>query len=473
MAITNFSVQNAAVNLSGLFTDFASFTSFEGHHLMHRVGTDSRIDVVLTGTDCVTFVFGQWGVSVDGGAETTIGDASGHVVSASVFSGLSDMAHTVSMRAIGDAFVDQDSTDSTHCTWSVTGAAPAIGAASGFGTQRILSGNSYIAKDQNYTSTSNNGYTLYVSTAFAGPSLRFYATCSAVKIWTYGNLQKYRLYVDGVDQATVVSAGNSGQFGWLTIASGLDSAAEHLYEVILTTQNASYVYAVMTTGGTGLNTGKTPPARSLLAAYGDSIVAASAQGYPDTGSAFIQQLGLLKDWNVFNSGIAGSKVQDSGTTRTADITGLLPQADILFVLYGTNDAFAAGRTTTQLQADYTTMLNALTAGASNMVIYCLGILPRNDKTQAQIDPYNTAIQAAIAAASPNSKIHYVDTKAWNMASSAYTSGGSFDSTNFADGLHPNPTGYLFMRDKLESVLVASGRTGRASLALAGGMRLGI
>lgn len=464
MSVSNFSVQNAAVNLSGLFPAFVDFTDFEGHHLLHRTGVDSRIDVVLTGTACTINAFGVWKVSIDGGAESNIGDNSGHVVNSSIFSALSDTAHTVSMRAANDVFIDQDSTDTTHCSFSLTGAAPAISAAFGFGTQRILSGNAYITKDVGYISVSQNGYPCYVTPAYAGPSLRFYATCSVIKLWTYGNGQKFRLLIDGVDQATVVAAGSGGQWGWLSIASGLDNAAEHLYEIISTVGAVTYAYALMTTGGTGLNTGKTPASRKTVAGYGDSITSASAQGYADTQSSYVQQIGLTKDWNILNAGISGSKVQDSGSVRTSDITGLSPQPDYCFVLYGTNDWVSGGRTPSQLQADFTTMMQALIDGTTNTIFYVLGILPRTGQTQATIDTYNTAIIAAIAATSPNARITYVNTKVWNMASSAYTSGGSFDSTNFEDGLHPNPTGYIFMRDKL-LLLFVTGQFNRLCLSM--------
>ncbi len=98
------------------------------------------------------------------------------------------------------------------------------------------------------------------------------------------------------------------------------------------------------------------------------------------------------------------------------------------------------------------MLTSLLSGTTSTIHYVMGILPRSTYANSVVTDWNgsgNGVQgsiAAVKAARPAdaARLVYIDTSTWKMNGAD----GTDFTTNYADGLHPNATGYALMTNRL-------------------------
>jgi lysophospholipase L1-like esterase len=462
MPTSTYGANNANIVFSGQWTDLVA----GGHNAREFAGANTQIDFVATGTTLTMLCSYPSSVtiqaSVDGGAFATIGNTGGAWASATIFSGLSDAAHTVTIKhtggAQGDFYLDRDS------AFSLTGASPAVASPSGFGTQYTLNNTTFVtqsSQEGGWQSESLGGYgsPQLRTTVWTDAAVRFRAKCQTIKVWTFQDGATLKFQIDGVDQSGTVVAPNTSQYGWVTLASGLDSAAEHEYGFSLAgiPGGKTYVYAVMLVGGTGLvNTTFAP--RASLAGYGDSIVQATAGTGNNAAAGFLHKLALQKGLAAENRGVAGSTAKQFGSgsppvttqageaaTRLPDITGLSPAPAFVVVLYGRNDMSQIGgaETVAQFQTSYQAMMGALVAALPATRFFCLGILPCKDYNAAARAPWSAAIQT-VAQGFVSANVQFVSTEGWIDDGAG--------SADLYDNVHPNASGYDKIVTQLSSLV---------------------
>ena len=446
MPTSAFPLSNTAFVYGGTYS--APF-SLAGRQAFQLSGTGSRVDFTATGTAANVWMYHQAGqtlsVSVDGGAEVSVDItalANNAYGSGTLFTGLADAAHVVSFRT---TYVDQG-TGAAGTGVEVTGAAPAVSAPAGYGTVYVV--DSYkttsIKSDGTGTYGGGSGQTPAYAADFANCALRFRATCTGLRIFAYSAGQKYVLHTDRANPV-VVTAPNIGAatYGWVAIASGLDGAAEHEYQLSSTGSNL-IVYQLAVVGGT-LNPA-TLGARPRWGVYGDSIGQNFSASVDYLG--FLYQLGLNRNTACFNRATSGRTVSaafgtNSGETASvaATITSISPELDLCIVELGTNDKSSIGTTITiaQFQTSYYNMMKLLTDGTINTKFYCYSPL-----AQYATAGITAAILAAIGAtgngaggvlsAAAQARCHYQDTTGWVLTP---------PSADFAaDNIHPTDAGHL-------------------------------
>ncbi len=441
MATTNFAWTNPAVSVSGALTNNGTFS---GRSSYYFPGTYSAYAFTATGTDCSLDYYeissaSALEISIDGGAFTTptLTVGGGVWVTLSVFSGLSDAAHTVVIRKKGGTTLF----DYTN-GFSVTGASPAIALSSGYGPITQLStavAAGYIKIGSRHSSSTSQGHVSYGSSADTCLSCRFVATTGTIKLFAYQNGTKVRLTIDGVDAASAVTLPNDSKWGWTTVGTGLDSAGAHEYQI--TGGNTSVImFAVMTIGGTGVST-STLAALPLWTYYGDAITGDTV-GTGDATLSHCQLISVAQGVSYRASGRSSSTLRDFGTgaanittfsgqRRTSDITSLTP--DVCVFLYGVNDGagVGGGTTTAQFRASAEATLTALAAVVPT--IYVLGYLDSSTAAQANRTAFNAELEGACATV--GSACVYINTDGWITPAS-----------DCADGVHPNAGGYVKIRD---------------------------
>lgn len=451
MPTTNYPLTNTNLVFSGQWTDLLA----GGHNARQFSGQNTQIDFVATGT-LLTMLCNYPNTvtvqaSVDGGAFTTLPNNGGTWANVTIFTGLSDTAHTVTIKHTsgtqGDFYLDRDT------AFALTGAAPAVAAPSGFGPQYPLNSTTFVsqsAQEGGWASETVGGYSAPQArtSVWTDAAVRFRAACGTIKGWIFQDGATLKFQSDGADQTGTVVLPNTSQYGWVTLASGLDTAIEHEYSfsVANVIGGKTYVYAVMLVSGTGLAAASFAP-RAPLACYGDSLTIAVTGTGNNAAAGFAHKLGLQKSLAVHNRGVAGSTVKQFGsggppvttqageaTTRTPDITGLTPAPAFVILLYGTNDLAQVGgsETAVQFQASYQTMMNALIAALPATKFLCLGILPRKDFNAAARAPWSAAIQT-VANGFASANVQFVATEGWIDDSAG--------SPDLFDSVHPNATGY--------------------------------
>lgn len=274
-------------------------------------------------------------------------------------------------------------------------------------------------------------------------ALRFKATTTAFNFEVYTDGAEFRLIVDNdPDMGTLFSPADNDAFTYVT-ASGLDGSSEHTYQ-IMAAQREMFIKRIDITGGT-LNTASLA-SRGFNAFFGDSVTAGSV--ITDWGDLWVNRYSVAKQKGWRNFGLSGSKVQSGGGTggidRTSLLTALDPQPAEVFILYGIND-IEAGRTDTQFEGDYDTMLDALISGMdSETIIWCMGITPLSGGSRATTRlAFNTKISGLVDAAA-DERIRYVDTDGWfNAATQTFGS----------DGVHPNAAANALVASALAEATV--------------------
>jgi lysophospholipase L1-like esterase len=411
-----------------------------------------------TGTDLTLAYDGlvpdaNFDLEVDGVTTTpTLSDGSNKTLT--LFSGLSDTAHTVKI---------------TRKTWfgayfhvtnllSLTGTAPALSYYTAHGpTYRVADVATYMAVDGTMATsqyTADSGGSNQVRATLPYGQIRFRASCTGIKIWAYSSTGiKFTYLKDGVDQlaGTPVVCGNDNVYKLITLASGLDSSTEHEYTVVAVGTAATLVYQVMTVGGTANQT--TLAALPMWAYYGDSITI----GYVDGGNTspglawpfLIDQnqgvaginLGIPSTSVWYNvSDPQGTTLRDNaGEHRTAQVTGLATAPARVVIAYGINDCQQSHGTESAatFQASYTNMLTLIRAGLPSARIDCLGTLnTTSSPASSNRAVFNAAISAAVSGMS-DANIHF-----FNM-DGVIDPVGAVDTV---DGLHLTAIGNGKVRD---------------------------
>lgn len=278
-------------------------------------------------------------------------------------------------------------------------------------------------------------------------ALRFKATCTEIQFELFTDSATARLIVDdNVNMGTLFSPANNGAYTFVA-ATGLDGAAEHTYQVMCASREM-FLKRITINGG-DINT-TALASRGFNAFFGDSITIGSV--LTDFGDLWVSRYSIRRKKGWRNFGLSGSKVQSGGGTggidRTGLITDLSPEPDAVFIHYGVND-IEAGRTDTQFEADYQTMMDALIVGLeSDTLFWCMGIMPLSGGSRPTSRlAFNTKI-ASVVSGLGLARVRYVDTDGWFNAATQ-TVGG--------DGVHPDATANALITVALdEAVNSASG-----------------
>lgn len=440
--------------------------SVGGHNASDWGGQNTQVRGAFTGTQLEAYFFlsaaDSFEISIDGGAYAALTLTAGAWGYQVVATGLTDALHTFILRtpAGQDPYIDTDT------SFRVTGAAPAMSTPVSFGIQKVLADGAvspYVAAEAGLVSTSEAGYPNMLVTAWTDSSITFRAKCATLSLWMfcYSPATKITLSQDGVDIATI-TPGITFKFELVTVSTTLDSTTEHTYSISVDYPGWS-VYALMTTGGTGLNQTTPISARNMFAFYGDSITMGDPGTGNDSSLAYAHRIGALQSVAVANRGIQGTTVKNfggnSGEVRYADITGL-PLGTLIrtAILYGVNDMQQIGgaETTGQFTASYTNMLNGIIAGTSGAVpIDCLSILPIISVTPNTLAAWNACIVAAIAACSRPSRCTYRDVTASICVNVGASSNYTDPNNDLADGVHPTSSGYAKIAAVYNALLTAA------------------
>jgi len=284
------------------------------------------------------------------------------------------------------------------------------------------------------------------SIAVPETAIRFRATIGTLAVHCYQAPGAIRLTIDEVDSVGL-TLGSTGSYADFTLSSSLDSANEHEYLVTWGTQgnDGMFVSAIVTSGGSGLNTNPLPQ-RRLCAFYGDSITAGQSTGSSpaDATTNWTHHVGRLAGYCVANLGIGGTLVSgaaaDAGQNRTSDITGISPQVpSVVLIMYGVNDVIGAVGTSTFGTA-YQSMLTQLRAGLPGVTILCEAIMHHQNPNTTDQDAYNAEIVSVISGLA-DPLIFYRT--------------GGYDNFVTANGpLHPNIAGSCQVGCQIANDLVA-------------------
>ncbi|MDB5265693.1 MAG: baaA1 [Parcubacteria group bacterium] len=481
---TTFAFSNAVITQGG---QFGAWGNMSGHSMLTSFGAESRIDFEVTGTSATMQYFyasdvGDITVTVanaDGSGATTVTPTlpTGALTSnVSLFSGKPDATYRVSVVFHGQGVFLFDGTSFL----SVTGSAPALSAYPGYSGNSIYpfsdpSVTPHIVIEPGFKALTAQGYAAYNALmpitgdqVQADAAYRFKGSISSLYLWAYGDGANVHLDVYDATGATLQNSYDVSQVAsswgtWMPVASGMDTSTQHIYRLTGSTNAGFLTYSIMTVGGTGLDLTWTPPSLaslSVIAGYGDSITAGNVGTNGMSWLGYIRSVaqklpGAGGGAAIANFGLGGDPVIGSGDTRFTDITGLSPQPKTVFVLYGIND-INAGVSTTTFAASYSTMVNGLSAGLpSGTNIDYMAVLPTSygGGSETKIDPFNAVIASIVTAKGGHN--HFINTKNWNLGGTAYLTGGALDNTNFYDGLHPNPAGYVVMTKYLTPFAVTN------------------
>lgn len=451
MSTLNIAWNNAGVVLGGTATVQSQDS---GVHNFVAFGIDGELRGVFTGTD---LAIAYWAgatfplrVTVDGGTpfSPTL-DGSFTWSTFNAFTGLTDTPHEVVLQAVNHDNIFFE-TDTHNKTFQLTGSSPSVAAPSGY--TNTAANRLVLATDQasgtpksvleGMISPVNQGYACFGASfggqAFGCGSIRFRAACSLIRVWIYlSSSCRYRLFVDGTPVAVATTSDGVLVFGWALLASGLDSTAQHEYEIFFDDYSGlQQVFEVMAVGGAGFDPTVRPAARPTQGDIGDSLSAA----YPSpTSQSWPAIVARAQGMACANAGILGSTVSDGSApmhSRTSSLTRLGSTMATCFVSGGRNDQ-AGSLSVPQFQTDYTTMLAALVAGSPACRFICLGIIPTKGNSSGGADvAYNGAAVVAVAAvkaATSSANITFLDSVplAAILTNECYNSG---------DDVHPNALG---------------------------------
>lgn len=496
MSILTFALENPGISTVGMAI---SGTTPWGNRRLLCSGTYTWINTVVTGTDCFLPSYYTGGASdivvtvsnVDGSGSitTTLSTSAGayqHNVDLPIFTGRgggSDVQTLVQIRLVGGG---NDLLDADAFLKISASGTPALALPVNYGPiTPLATPPAYVGIEGGYTVAWSTGYSM-VQSAMSGytvnsTKIRFKAACSAISILVYQNNTNWhlnRLPVDGssgvpLDAGQSIIDNNSGQVGnWLILATGLDASTEALYEITGANANSTLFAAIMTSGGTGIDTGASGLVRTLkFVGLGDSRMAGlvgtngSLAGRVDLG--VMERLSQHFNCQVVNCGVNGTKITDWNANASWNLLTHLPTTSPLAVIFdfGINDVFAP-ETVAGFSTAYSAGLTTARSKLPGVVFFVEGIKPTTfgSQTFASLHPYNvgngaagTGIQGVVNALTTagDASLRYVDTEAWQLAGSTWNSGGIFDPTYYAgDHLHVNPSGQAVEATHLYVALTA-------------------
>jgi hypothetical protein len=269
------------------------------------------------------------------------------------------------------------------------------------------------------------------SLGYSDCAIQFRAQCSQIGVWAGQNGNAYRLAIDGVLQP-IVELPNNGEYGEATLATGLDSTAEHIYTIWgVDPQSLLSVWAVLTAGGPGVDTTYVPPAPNYRVGYGDSITYGAFVGGDSTQGWYFQSAQLC-GWTPYNLGVVGESYSDiaKNPSKLAAVqTGVVGQSWIYTAL-GVNDEdqYRGPDTMAQLTSNVAWYCGQVRSFDANIKHVVLGILPYTGTNDTTRGAWNTAIQQGVADAGDSRTVYGGVCNAIDPA------------TDTHDGIHLNESG---------------------------------
>src|ERR1035437_53549 len=430
--VTNTYVSVASWDSSG-YSDDMQFTA---------TGTDLTLRVISGSVSPLS-------IYVDGGTATTPTLTVNTWTTLSVFTGLSDAPHTVVIKAQGvvSFYVAQ-----AACL-SLTGSAPAMAVPAGLtGPNQVINANAAkLSKTGGFqvNATTGNNVTPWMfgvkanNIPFCDACVGIYAKCTGILVWSnfYGSAEKISLTIDsgaeGADFApTPITPGTYNEWGWYTLASGLDGTAFHEYRFRSREGAANdYLYSFMCLGGdgNGITTHSWTDPTSIYAFYGDSITQGieAAMGTGGSRWNFPWLVSQTMGVQCLNAGIRGAQTYGAaapaGEIRFADVTAYGSALTNIFILYGTND-LGHSVTEANFKTAYTVMLNGIDTALQSSIgatwyttckVWCLAILFRGDSFDTgppSRATFNADLVAAVGLTTNPSRFTLVDSSGWLISS---------------------------------------------------------
>ncbi|MDB5707864.1 MAG: hypothetical protein JWN66_4980 [Sphingomonas bacterium] len=418
--------------------DFTA-SSFAGHTFASAEGGvngNSHIEVMARGITLFAQLYaGSYTLQIDGGAPSTITAPAGWSF-VPLFQNQPEALYRVKLTG---------PTIENVITFRLAGAAPLFSRPSDIPSYYRIGDaaySGYIAAEgvkviQTFFGAGNPNHYYWEQPSGAG--LRFRATTTSVRIWTYNGLSPMVLLQDGVQVGGIITPPATTGYDIVTLATGLSGT--HDYEIRpIWIGVPIFIYALLV--DTLSATAQTP--KAVDAYYGDSIVQGNVLISAGVTDARVMDAFILANATGRASirvGASGAKVSTALKTGTAAITGLASVPTRVVSCGGVNDMIQAVPVAT-FQADYQTMLSSLRTGLPSAKIYARGILPVGTTVAnyATRSTYNAAIAAAVTALA-DANIVYRNTDGWITP-----------ATDTIDGLHPNAAGYAKIAAAMQLVL---------------------
>lgn len=425
MSTTIFAGNTAGIVYEGGVPDGSQFNTpnfFGGEYIQQAVGTNAKLRVNFTGTDCDLYVYcdgGTWGWTIDGGSLQTASPSGGNMQWLNVATGLSDTTHTLELKTTR-YFVGWDK------ILRVTGAAPALSAPAGYTNPQFGFTSSGVTRDGSaYRTSAVEGYLGITDHG----SCRFKATTSSIKIWNRYDLNyPIGLVVDD-DITTLTRQNPSYGWGW-TEFTGLDGSNEHSYRLII--PNGVYVYNFM---AAGLNT-------AALTAYpvdywmGDSITANSTITNGDAAPGYFIHYAVKakRGWQVQAQGGATAATQGVAWKTYPGLAS--PTPDRVIIAFGTNDLGNAEPSATWTSA-ITSIITQIHSDLPTKKVVWLGLFDTSFN-HANRGTYNTDLSNTITTFG-SSLVTYFSTDGTGTVATS-------------DSVHPDATGSATVGNYLYSNL---------------------
>ena len=454
MSTKTFAIDDPAIVLSGQTTDMMA----DVHSARKFSGFNTQIHFIAYGTDLRLLCYGidptLVQVQVDNGTWNAI-PCLGAWGAATIFSGLTDQAHTVLLRHVsGDCNFYMD----LPAGLILSGMDPKLQSPAGYGVQIPLAGVAKsICHEGGWESTDAAGYSnppLRIC-QWADGCIRFNAKCSGVSIWCFQNGIAFKTQMDGIDSGVLRVTPESSLYGWFAIMEGLNPLEMHEYSFSVASLpgGCAYIYALMAIGGEGVSADP-PPLRPVTVFLGDSITQATIGAAPNSADGYAHRLGLFRNTAVCNRGLNGSTVRQfpigptqvttmagESEIRMANLAEIDPAPSQIVILYGTNDMGQVGGTETleEFTLSYRNMLGRLRELFPRTLMLCLGILPRNEHPLEVRALWSGVIQQC-AKEMAHYNFRFIDVEGW-----IDDGPGTVD---LYDGVHPTAEGYRKIAERL-------------------------
>ena len=378
-------------------------------------------------------------VSVDGGAETTPTLSAGRIT---LFSGLADTQHTVSIRS--DNSEAGQSVPTTGELFGVTGSAPAISAV---GVQRFIKDPTFPGLETFAQNAAKGGnwlpaYPRAITNPGGGVSGgSIHMRVKAADVWVFCALTEVWTSVDSGAYTKNTLVANSTTPGgvacsWKKIAALSGDVSAEREIIIVASATSSYnlsgqIEGVMVTGA-GASIAAPSTSKTVVTMCGASQVEGAGA---TIGSVDIHRL------QVPIPTLASAQIGAGGATIAAINTALSSWApklkaanrQTILLSVGINSADDAA-----FQTDYQSLISTCLAQGFTKVI-CRGLLQTVSNTSK-----NAKIAAAVVAAA-DARVIFADVSTWTAAT---TDTGS-PVVVMPDGSHPNDLGY----DRMATLVV--------------------
>lgn len=392
--------------------------------------TSATCHLVITGTKAVLNVGAQasqpYNISVDGGAYSTptiLGPTTlaGQIT---LFTGLSDAAHTVDIRTAG-GYSGGNAWFQRPNALEVAGASPTISADPNYGPSERVSDTTL--GDQNLGTTTTGYSSPSGGYDRGGESYSRRGKAERIYAWAGPTLATggIVLLIDGVYQS-ITSLPTSGAHGWQLLASGLDSSAEHEYTIAFSKIGPSsdgFIDAVMF-GGSGAELSATAvAAKPRIAVWGDSITHHAGCGTYGMGNGWLARLQRALDIRVHNRGVSGNTVTNVNARLASELAAIVAvsEPDIIIHNIGFNDASGA-----TFKTNYRTMVDTTLAGTTTAKIICLPPWAFSDAAAMSINIQEVVTEVA------SDRVFFM--------SSATMPPRTTGSGNSCDNVHPTDSG---------------------------------